>query len=737
MASAKNTHYSLAAAVVVLLLSLLPTGIAAQIEWQTLTSFKEVRRLTVIDDTLYTATSGGLLRITAPGLAGRESIHTDGLGTTDLRDAIIDADGRRWLAGRGRLIRFDDLASRQYLFSDNEGTSLSLYSLVDDGENLWVGAGIGLVLFSKVIDGGQIQDSYTLFGDLNPSPIVNQVRLHADTLWLATSSGLAVAPSTDPVLLKSPLAWTVFDVGRYPELGSDTIRSVAVFEGDVYVATARGAFRLDRRLIDTVFTPLTIADGEVVSDLVAVGDSMFVYHSGGLSVVVGGAEVDLPTTGLPTMPVTGGRFGADRWVAVADSGLYYWSGDQYELYPFTGTPGNDVRSLVMDRDGILTVGFGDKVYAQYDGFGWAVRPLNARDGTMDLLTDDYGNVWAASWGEGLWRLTPDSTLNYDERNSTCIGISGAPSYVVVRGLATDGVHIFATLYFSVDGDVVAWAPITQADDPAAWSTFGVADGLTTTLVSSLAYGAGELTVGTTGNGIFRCDLGDDPYRGDPPIVTHFTDDNSRLRSNSIRTVAYSPRGNVWVGTNLGISRWDPGIERFVDDTLPEGIGPDVSGITFDGLGNAWVGTRTGLGRIDAETGERETFTTANSGLVSDMVRDVSLHRPTGNIYVATDGGISVVKTQIENYTTAADSILAIPNPFVIRSDADRLSFNYDSPALVTIYTVSGEPVADFSVAAGWDGRNESGKQVASGVYIYLITNGPELVARGKILLIRE
>ena len=735
MDSAKNTPYSLAA-VVIFLLSLLPTGIEAQIDWQTLTSFKEVRRLTVIDDTLYTATSGGLLRISAPGLPGRQSIHTDGLGTTDLRDAIVDADGRRWLAGRGRLIRFDDLASRQYLFSDNDGTGLSLYSLVDDGDNLWIGVGIGLVLFSKDVDGGQIQDSYTLFGDLNPSPIVHQVRLHDDSLWLATSSGLAVAPSTDPMLLKSPLTWTVFDVGRYPELGNDTIRSVAVFEGDVYVATARGAFRLDRSPVDTGFTRLTIADSQVVS-LVVEDDSMFVYHFDGIGVVTGGAEADLPTTGLPTRPVTGGRFGADRWVAVADSGLYYWSGEQYELYPFTGAPGNDVRTVVMDRDGMLTVGFGDRVYAQYDGFGWAVRPMNARDGTMDLLVDDYDNVWAASWGEGLWRLTPDSTINYDETNSTCVGIAGGLSYVVVRGLATDGVHIFATLFFSVNGVVVAWAPIVQADDPDAWRSLGFADGLTETLVSSLAYGAGELTVGTTGNGIFRCDLGDDPYRGEPPVVTHFTDINSRLRSNSIRTVAYSPRGNVWVGTNLGISRWDPGIERFVDETLPEGIGPDVSGITFDGLGNAWVGTRTGLGRIDAETGERETFTTANSALVSNMIRDVSLHRPTGNIYVATDGGLSIVNTQIDNYTTSADSILAIPNPFVIRSDADRLSFNYDSPALVTIYTVAGEPVAELSVAAGWDGRNDGGKQVASGVYVYLITNGPELVTRGKILLIRE
>ena len=735
MVSSKNHAAALLAALLTLLV-MAASPVAQVLTWETITSFRDVRRLAVIDDTLYAATSGGLLQITDFGAPARTFLHTDGLGTTDLHDLVVDRSGTPWLAGFGRLIRFDDLASQPFLIFDTDNNLLPVYSLADDGDNLWVGTGIGLVLFSKVNDGGQIEDSYILFGDLNPSPQVRDVELVADSLWLATTAGLAVGDAANPVELKSPLAWTTFDIATNPELGTDTITRVAAFDNDIYIGTSRGTFVL-RRDIDTTFSVFPETANRRVYDLVVTPDTLFCYFSGGLAAITaGGVLTALGTDGLPAAPQTGTTYGDTRWVAAVDSGLYRSVGTAYQVYPYGGAPANDVRSITFGH-GLLTAGFGDRVYAQYDGDNWTVAPFNAVDGTMDLLADNSGNTWAASWGNGLWRLSGDDLVNYDETNSTLLGILGAPSYVVVRSLATDGVNIFASLFQALNGDVVAFAPIAAVDNPAAWGSFGIAEGLNNDLVSSIAFGRGQLAVATTGNGVFLCDLGSDPYSGTTPRCVHYTEENSRLISNEVRVVQYSPFGNVWVGTNFGISRWDPGIERFVDVNPPPAASSEVRSIVFDGRGKAWGGTRGGLVRFDATVDDTTVFRTGNSDLVADQITDLWLDRSAGDLYAATPAGISILRTSIERFTTQLDSIVPVPNPFVIRSSDDRLNFNYDAPATVTLYTVAGERIAEYPVNRPWDGRNDRGREAASGVYLYVITDESGEIARGKILLIRK
>ncbi|MFA5162336.1 MAG: fibronectin type III domain-containing protein [Elusimicrobiales bacterium] len=86
-------------------------------------------------------------------------------------------------------------------------------------------------------------------------------------------------------------------------------------------------------------------------------------------------------------------------------------------------------------------------------------------------------------------------------------------------------------------------------------------------------------------------------------------------------------------------------------------------------------------------------------------------------------------------TGAAESSLANvtvgPNPLrPLRAPGKAFTFrNLTASANVRIYTYTGELLhetnADASGAAVWDGKNRSGRQVASGVYLALITSGSE------------
>jgi len=82
-----------------------------------------------------------------------------------------------------------------------------------------------------------------------------------------------------------------------------------------------------------------------------------------------------------------------------------------------------------------------------------------------------------------------------------------------------------------------------------------------------------------------------------------------------------------------------------------------------------------------------------------------------------------------------------PNPW--RSDKDSglpVTFSgLTAGGTVKIFTVSGHKVREFDNASGsvaWDLTNTSGDPVASGVYIYLITDGQGDKARGKVAIIR-
>jgi ligand-binding sensor domain-containing protein len=706
----------------------------ARPEWETITSFRDVRKMCYLDDTLWVATSGGLLAVTDPDSHGRTFDNLDGLGTVDITDIIEDADGQKWVTGLGRLIKFTQQSPRQFLF-EKDNTLLELRRVVDDGDNLWIGTSIGLVLFSKSVDGGQIQDSYGQFGNLNPNPGVNDIVLVNDTIWIATSSGLAAADKTNHFPLKSPAAWTVYGIGDYPELGAENIESVVWFEGALYVATTKGMFRLDQSPSDTSFTPMPIGSGRSFFDLKVENDSLFFYYDRGMGVLKDSLFSSLSTIGLPSAPVTGSNTGAFRWVGIISGGMYQNSPGEFVEYVYTGPPGNDISDITVNKEGLVTAGFMTRKAAQYDGESWTVYPYDYADNTTNVISDSSGNTWIASWGNGVWHITQDAAVNYDETNSTLRGHVPWPTFVVVQGLTTDGRYLFAACLNAINGYPVAIGDLNNLDSPSGWDSLGVRDGLTNELVKSIDCYKGSLAVGTQGEGVFVCHLGDDPFDASRRYCLHYTVD-SGLVSNNIRVVKYSPEGDLWVGTDRGLSRWD--LDRFVVVASPEGVGPIITALEFDGRDNLWIGSeRTGLARIDGATGASVVYTSRNSGLVSDVIINLALHPTNGDLYIATPSGISVLRSGVARFISKLEDIIAFPNPFVIRSDSDSLKFNFSRSGTVRLFTVAGELVAELPVNTPWNGRNQKGEKVVSGVYLYILTDNDGNVGRGKILVIRE
>jgi hypothetical protein len=237
--------------------------------------------------------------------------------------------------------------------------------------------------------------------------------------------------------------------------------------------------------------------------------------------------------------------------------------------------------------------------------------------------------------------------------------------------------------------------------------------------------------------VFTYYCGSDPFAETGVKAVNLREDNSELGSNTVNVVRYDNRGVLWVGHKYGLSRYDEGIPRFDDIILPSGFGPDVTALIFDGRDNAWIGARNGLAFYNTVMDEFTVYTTLNSGLADNQINALTINSATGDLWVGTPFGLSRFRSFIGPPTKVMTQITAFPNPFLISSGMERLNFNYYGTATVRIFSSAGEMVRKLAINIPWDGKNQSGRDVAAGVYLALITNESGEVGRCKIMLIRD
>ncbi len=139
----------------------------------------------------------------------------------------------------------------------------------------------------------------------------------------------------------------------------------------------------------------------------------------------------------------------------------------------------------------------------------------------------------------------------------------------------------------------------------------------------------------------------------------------------------------------------------------------------------------------------KTLNTKNSFLPSDVITSLAIDEKTGRIYVGTDEGLTSFDTPSILPVESFNGLTIFPNPLKLNNEPklvtiDGLIRNSD----IKIVTVSGKLIRQFSAPGGrtafWDGRDENGNLVNSGVYIVIAYDQEgNNVETGKIAVIRE
>jgi hypothetical protein len=211
-----------------------------------------------------------------------------------------------------------------------------------------------------------------------------------------------------------------------------------------------------------------------------------------------------------------------------------------------------------------------------------------------------------------------------------------------------------------------------------------------------------------------------------------------LPSNEIYDIVKDRTGDIWVATLLGAARLSgpggaflPDAPGFITPNVTRGEGAGfpalwntaVRAVAVDGANRKWFGTDEGLWLFSADANEALLhFTTANSPLPSNRIVDVAVNDRTGEVWVATDGGVVSYRGSATITEGSPSCTKVSPNP--VRPDYAGLVgiSGLANNAQVKITDVAGHLVYATTATGGtltWNMADANGQRVRSGVYLVL------------------
>ena len=350
------------------------------------------------------------------------------------------------------------------------------------------------------------------------------------------------------------------------------------------------------------------------------------------------------------------------WIGTSHSGINRLSATagQFSLYRknprnLSSLGTNAVGAFTEDRDGniwIATWGAGLERFDPESGrfVHFRHEPENpyslSDDLLMALYADEKGVIWAGTLGKGLNRLYSPTgrVIHYvhDPENPTSIADDN------IAAIIPDGK---GGLWIGTFGGLAHFDARTNTftnysnnpDKPASLSENKV---VSLYLDSS----RDTLWIGTWGGGLNQLDLSD-PLYADPQLATfvhyrHNPQDRFSLSEDSVWTIHESPDGSLWLGTQLGLNRFNPSTKIFRHYTEKNGLPNNVVlGILEDDQANLWLTTNNGLAQFDPR-GETFTIYDSSDGLQSNEFSSNAYFRAQdGTMYIGGINGFNLFRPE--------------------------------------------------------------------------------------------
>ncbi|MCE5249371.1 T9SS type A sorting domain-containing protein [bacterium] len=680
----------------------------------------DVNDIAADDRHIWCATSGGLVRWDIRDDTYRVFSSLDGLPSNDVHAVTATPGGVLWLAGSWYgLTSMDGGTFHTY---DNPG----LYGgnvqriAVDSQENVWC-TGASAWRF----DG----DSWTdcALGEGSSEPVVMDGDGH---VWIGTRKGLVCIDGADRITYTTESG---LPDNRILSLESDG-------RGNLWAGTSKGLAVFDgaswRSYSKEYYTDKTVNDDIVWNPVYAVAiDSTGVVW---LGTPWGAASFDGTSWAVYTPGNSGLKDREIRNIAV-DSDNTKWfaylagspvhalssfDGSVWRIHQTEGPPSNTALRIGIGADDIgwfAFVGYGTSIF---DGKTWT-----------KVTPPELPSYWTfydfAANGGVCWFATGAGALSYDGSRWTHYTVENS-------GLASDNVTAVA-----VDHDGAVWFGMegrVSKFDGAAWETYTVGAGMGDLAVTVIAVDERNcLWVGT--NRGLACFDGLEWTTGDS---------HGLFDGKVVKDIAIDLDRTVWVCTYFGIGRYDGSLWTMFT-TENSGLADNsIVRAAVDRNNVKWFAYGQPYGIIRYDGSSWQTIT-CRDGLASDQMTDIAVDSKNRKWFTSYNGITSFLDqpgqdpSNIEPASAVPERCIiqgVYPNPFNSAATI-RYTLRAGDSIELAVFAINGQRVrtlvdeprqaGDYTVS--WNGTDENGHQVSTGLYIARLQSG-DRISLAKILLVR-
>ena len=733
--------------------------------WEDFFSYNNVKDFIKIDNRMYAiADNAAFIQNAETGyMEKRSSVH--GLSGKETTSLYYSVSTNRFVIGyQTGLIEIIDENGKITVANDIERLDITgqkqISHITEYNGKLYLSTPFGIVEY----DINNLNFGDTLYIDENSSPVfVNEIAIYNETIYAVTQKGIYSADINDPNLVD-------FNNWLQPEgdlLGN--FLSISVLSDIIFTCSSSILYELvgidglvQRKNYNTNILKLRSSDQLLTATLsrsaiVMDKDLSLIYEakeSANYSFELNSAYANNDKVYLAT-----NSFGV-----LTKS---FFDLEYLEVHP-DGPSSNKVFSIEAANNNLWIVYGGYNLsytplgkrlgYSHYNGSAiepslWINKEYDANFPAKDLVhvtLDPSANnkAYLSSWGSGMLLVENDEpTILWDDTNSGLEDLyqDGDPnSSIRINGAAFDNRGNFWITN--------SWVPnrLKKLDASGNWKGFDLSSLITDPIALGLSElvvdKSGSIWIGSRRNGALVYNESGDRKRA---LITEST--KGSLPDLNVRTLAVDRNNRIWIGTQKGLVVYSGAASVFEEDIydaapviiddngVPKKLLGEqpVNSIAIDGAENKWFGTDTG-GALGTNASGSETlynFNKDNSPLPSNSVLKIRVDDSTGKVFFATDKGIVAFNSEVSPFGESLDEVYAFPNPTTKEHDYvtidGRNGSHLPKGTNVKILDIAGRLVHETNVDIGqeirggkviWNKTNLSGRKVASGVYIVLLTS---------------
>lgn len=743
--------------------------------WNIYTSLREVKGISLGNNMVWSASSGGLFSFDAGNLSSvRKYTSLDGLRSNELTAVNVGNDGKIWAgAFDGSISVYNPQNQVWQQITDiltSSEPSKRINAFYEYNNLKFFATEFCIVKFS--IPQFQFVDQpYTRFGNLAAPTPVYDVMVINDTIWAATKNGIAYANINNNLPISSN--WNSFTTGN-SVLNDNQSNALAYFDNRVFIGTDSGMVYFQGGSLIAYSplyngNPLTDPVGKMTVSNGILYFSAYTNYEGYKSnfrifkVSSGNINnAELILTGIEVNSLKVNTAG-DLLIGTVNNGVSVYRNNSNN-YVFPNGPFSNLNfNIAVDNN--------QNVWAVSGSLGdW-----QSRSGIYKLTGDTWfnytsnefpvmgtgccgwvftypalnGDIWVAGFGNGLLKINGNDLTRYDETNSI-LQPFGNPGFVLVNGIDEDNSGNLWVLNNRVQNNFVNFTsgvsyptPIGNPND--FHGTFLVVDNYNTKW-ATLHPVEGNI------RGVIYFNENTSPTGGIityPQLGTDVSQVNGLIIDNN---------GEVWIATNNGVIIIpnpeqvinSPGTVptlfkmRIIENGISTPLTENVLSIDVDALNNKWLGTISdGLIYVSPDGSTLlNRFNTSNSPIIDNKITSVKADKNTGKVYFGSDKGIVSYQTIAIKPLTECTEIKAGPNPFLLPGSSLLKIDGLVEESTVKILSISGVLVAEFETPGGrianWDGKDNYGNYVSSSIYIIVGYNKDgSKVCTGKVAVVRK